>query len=226
MIRLNLAVSFTVTAFALQVTEPAPDAAEKATKPVTPPQWTRTTRYDELFRKYTRQYFGPGFDWKIFKAQAMAESNLSANAKSWVGARGLMQLMPATYREIQTKNPELGTIDDPRWNIAAGIFYDKRLYDAWSEMNMTESRLSYVLGSYNAGRGTLLNAKATVRKEGLDEQQWKHVENHAHKVPRWRYEETLNYVRRIQGFYETLSMRNGFHGFLSPPTEQAPAAAQ
>ena len=204
--------------------EPAPDEVRKPTTPESlASQWTQITRYDEIFRKYTRQYFGPGFDWRVFKAQAMAESNLSMTAKSWVGARGLMQLMPATYREIRTKNPELGSIDDPRWNIASGIFYDRKLYDAWSEMDLTQSRLSYVLGSYNAGRGTLLNAKATVQKEGLDEKRWPNVEDHAYKVPRWRYEETLNYVRRIQGFYQTLSMRNGFESFLPPPTEEAPA---
>ena len=163
MMRLNLAFGLIITAMALEATQAAPGEEEKATKSVTPAQWTKNTRYDEIFRKYTRQYFGPGFDWRVFKAQAMAESNLSVNAKSWVGARGLMQLMPATYREIQTKNRELGAIDDPRWNIAAGIFYDKKLYDAWSEMNITQSRMSYVLGSYNAGRGTLLNAKTTVQ---------------------------------------------------------------
>ena len=75
--------------------------------------------YDEIFRKYSKQYFGVGFDWKVFKAQAMTESNLNPEAKSWVGAKGVMQLMPATYQEIQSKNPEIGEISDPRWNIAA-----------------------------------------------------------------------------------------------------------
>jgi len=70
--------------------------------------------YDEIFRKYSKQYFGVGFDWKVFKAQAMTESNLNPEAKSWVGAKGLMQLMPATYQEIQSKNPEMGEMNDPR----------------------------------------------------------------------------------------------------------------
>ena len=39
--------------------------------------------YDEIFRKYSKQYFGVGFDWKVFKAQAMTESNLNPEAKSW-----------------------------------------------------------------------------------------------------------------------------------------------
>ena len=73
----------------------------------------RDGEYDELFKKYSKRYFGPAFDWRLFKAQAMAESNLSPAAKSGVGARGLMQLMPTTFREIQTRNPELKCIDHP-----------------------------------------------------------------------------------------------------------------
>jgi membrane-bound lytic murein transglycosylase F len=220
MMRLVLVLPFAAAAIALQIVEPA--QSPPGPKPAASSRWISNTRYDDLFKKYTRQYFGPGFDWKVFKAQAMAESNLSVTAKSWVGARGIMQLMPATYREIQTKNPELGQVDDPRWNIAAGIFYNKKLYEAWKEMGSIQTRLSYVLGSYNAGRGTLLNAKQTVQKEGLDEQQWRNVEDHAHKVPRWRYTETLNYVRRIQSFYGELSSRNGFQGFLPPPAAELP----
>jgi hypothetical protein len=45
----------------------------------------------------------------------MAESNLSHTARSHCGARGIMQLMPTTFGEIQSKNPELKSIDDPEW---------------------------------------------------------------------------------------------------------------
>src|SRR5690349_9992805 len=45
-------------------------------------------RFDETFAKYSKRYFGPGFDWTIFKSQAMAESSMNPEAKSPVGARG------------------------------------------------------------------------------------------------------------------------------------------
>src|SRR5262245_57828805 len=92
-----------------------------------------TDRYDDTFLKYSQRFFGPGYDWRIFKAQAMAESNIDMNAKSWVGARGIMQLMPSTFREIHTKNPEIVSINKPEWNIAAGIYYDRQLYLQWKD---------------------------------------------------------------------------------------------
>ncbi|MBL8960121.1 MAG: transglycosylase SLT domain-containing protein, partial [Gemmatimonadetes bacterium] len=81
--------------------------------------------YDDTFRKYSKRYFGPGFDWKLFKAQGMTESNLDATARSRVGARGVMQLMPSTARAIRSDNEDLSWVEDPEMNIAAGIAYDR-----------------------------------------------------------------------------------------------------
>src|SRR5262245_15383366 len=178
--------------------------------------------YDEISRKYSKKYIGVWFDWKGFNVQAMTESNLNPEAKSWVGAKGVMQLMPATYQEIQSKNPEIGEISDPRWNIAAGIFYDRKLWNSWTGHETIKDRLSFGLSSYNAGRGTILKAKGRAENEGLDSKAWTNVEIVAPKVPRWRYEETLNYVRRIQSFYVDISKRNGFESLLSPPENSTP----
>ena len=117
-----------------------------------------TKQYDETFRKYSKRYFGPAFDWTHFKAQAMAESNLDPNATSYVGARGLMQLMPSTYGAIQTQRPEFGAINDPEWNIAAGIMHDRYLWKLWSKEISEEERLNFMFSSYNAGQGTLARA--------------------------------------------------------------------
>ena len=77
--------------------------------PVDSDKWT--DEYDRHFRKYSKRYFGPLFDWHWFKAQAIAESNLNANAVSHVGARGLMQIMPDTFKEITDKNPHFAEVD-------------------------------------------------------------------------------------------------------------------
>ena len=154
-------------------------------------------RYDDTFRKYSKRYFGIGFDWRLFKAQGMAESGLDSTAVSRVGARGVMQLMPTTFREIASRNPDLRRIDDPEWNIAAAIWYDRSLWRQWESDSVTSDRREFMLASYNAGRGTLRNAQDAATAEHLDPRIWPSIETVAPRVRRWRHEETLSYVQRI-----------------------------
>jgi membrane-bound lytic murein transglycosylase F len=163
-----------------------------------------TDQYDETFRKYAKRYFGPNFDWKVFKAQALAESSLNPDAASPVGARGLMQLMPSTYQMIQSRTPELGSIDDPEWNIAAGIQHDRYLWKLWSKEVAELDRPSFMFASYNAGEGTITRATTVAREQNLDHAVWSNIETVAPNVRRWRYLETLGYVRRIERYYELL----------------------
>jgi len=156
-----------------------------------------TPKYDRHFRKYTKRFFGVGFDWKWFKAQAIAESNLRDDAKSWAGAKGIMQIIPRTFEEIQEKNPAFADIDEPRWNIAAGIYYDYQMYKRWKEIPPLENRMSFMFASYNAGRRTILNAQKVSKQDGLPGIHWEHIEAIAEKVPRWRHEETLGYIKKI-----------------------------
>lgn len=160
--------------------------------------------YDDIFRKYSKRFFGPGFDWQYFKAQGMAESGLSPEARSPVGARGIMQLMPSTYHAIQTNRPDLKQINDPESNIAAGILYDRDLWRRWEDHQITEERLRFMFAGYNAGPGTLLRAKRVARERQLDERVWANVETVAPEVQRWRYRETLGYVRKIEDNYQQL----------------------
>jgi soluble lytic murein transglycosylase-like protein len=162
-------------------------------------------RYDAYFKKYTKRYFGIGFDWKLFKAQGMAESGLSPTAKSRVGARGIMQLMPSTYQEISSHRPEMTAIDDPQWNIAAGIMHDRYLWSVWKDSVPDEDRWRFMFGGYNAGEGTIFRAQGVARASKLNERTWPNIESVAPNVPRWRYRETLGYVRTIQENRKRLS---------------------
>jgi len=95
-------------------------------------RYNRVTKYDVYFKKYTKHFFGPGFDWRYFKSQAVAESNLSSDAKSHGGAKGIMQIMPKTFEEIKYKNASIkGSFLQPKWNIAAGIYYDRAIWKLW-----------------------------------------------------------------------------------------------
>lgn len=173
--------------------------------------------YDDVFRKYSKRFFGPGFDWQYFKAQGMAESGLEAAAKSRVGARGIMQLMPSTYGAIRTNRPDLKEIDDPESNIAAGIMYDRDLWRGYGDHTDEAERLRFVFGGYNAGPGTMRRAKSVARSEQLDEYRWGSVVSVAPKVERWRYRETLGYVTRIEQNYQALREVPGRASATRPP---------
>ena len=163
-----------------------------------------TDRYDDTFRKYSQRFFGPGYDWRLFKAQAMAESNIDMKAKSWVGAKGIMQLMPTTFREIKSKNPEIVSINKPEWNIAAGIYYDRQLWKQWTDQQGENGCVKFMMASYNAGRGTLLRAQDVARIKTLDPVLWASIQSIAPEVPKWRHEETLSYVDRIDANLERM----------------------
>ncbi len=163
-----------------------------------------TDRHDDTFRKYSKRFFGVGFDWRIFKAQGMAESNLNLNAKSFVGAQGIMQLMPTTFQEIRSKNPEIKTINHPEWNIAAGVYYDRQLWTQWREDVDQFDHNRFMLSSYNAGRGTLMRAQEVARTKTLDPKLWPSIRAVAPEVPRWRHQETLGYIERIEAFLEQM----------------------
>jgi membrane-bound lytic murein transglycosylase F len=155
-------------------------------------------KYDSYFKKYAKRYFSVAFDWKLFKAQGMAESGLSPAARSWVGARGIMQLMPSTYHDISSHRPEMTSIDDPQWNIAAGILHDRDMWTLWKDGVPDDDRWRFMFGGYNAGEGTIFRAQGVARASKLNERTWPSIESIAPTVPRWRYRETLSYVRTIE----------------------------
>jgi membrane-bound lytic murein transglycosylase F len=164
-------------------------AAAASLEHVDHPQWT--TKYDGHFKKYSKRYFGPGFDWRWFKAQAIAESNLRPKARNPSGATGIMQILPTTFREIRDKNPSFASLHDPRWNIAAGIYYNRYLHQRWHErIGRFDEQLDYTFASYNAGFGRI--SKAFRKAGGADKPlPWTAVAAHS---PR----ETRNYVKKIR----------------------------
>ena len=164
-------------------------------------------RYDQIFRKYTKRFFGPAFDWRLFKAQGMAESGLDTAARSRVGARGIMQLMPSTFESIRSRAPDLVSIDDPEMNIAAGIRHNRALWRLWPEAATPVDQRQFMLASYNAGQGTIMRAQGVARASNLDPHVWPSIEAVAPRVRRWRQGETLRYLRTIEERFGLLDER-------------------
>ncbi len=154
------------------------------------PEWSK---YDHFFRKYTKEFFGKAVDWRLFKTQAIIESNLKYDAKSSRGAIGVMQIVPTTYKEIQTKNKRFKSksLHSPEWNIAAGICYNKYLFKRWNTDITNEKRITLMLASYNAGYSRV---KKAFKKAGKPENSWSSVAKH---VPR----ETRNYIKKINKLF-------------------------
>lgn len=155
----------------------------------TPVQANDDNSFDKFFREFTVRYFGASIDWRLFKAQGMVESRLTQKAKSRVGARGVMQVMPVTYKEIQRKNPifKSRSLDSASTNINAGVFYNYYLFGRWDGEVSAEQRIKLMLASYNAGYSRVLKA---FNKAGAPENDWAGI---SYYLPK----ETQNYVGRV-----------------------------
>jgi len=168
-------------------------------------KFKKIVRYDRHFSKYSKRFFGPGFDWHHFKAQAIAESELKPDAKSKSGATGIMQIMPKTFAEITRKNPGIrNRRSDPRWNIAAGIYYDRMLWKFWKEKRPYRDRLDFMFGSYNAGKGNILKAQKAAKKKGLNPNRWGSVKVVLPEITGKRSRETIGYVQKVRIIKEVL----------------------
>lgn len=168
-------------------------------------RYNRVTTFDTYFSKYTKRFFGPAFDWRYFKAQAVAESRLKAGARSHVGALGLMQIMPHTFKEIRKKNPAIkGTREQPRWNIAAGIYYDRQLWRTWKAERPFQDRLNFTFGAYNAGKMNIIRAQKAAQKSGLDPNRWASIRKTLPGVTGKHSRETIGYVDKIETITEVL----------------------
>jgi len=119
-------------------------------------------RFDPLIKKYSEKYNLP---WPLVKAQVWAESSFNPDALSPCGAKGLMQLMPATAEELLTGDRRRATGDlfDPELNIELGVRYDRVQFDHFPEIPKIEERYKFMLASYNCGRGYVNQALRLAR---------------------------------------------------------------
>ena len=168
-------------------------------------RYNRIVKFDKYFSKYSKRFFGTNFNWRYFKAQAVAESGLRADAESKVGAKGLMQIMPTTYKEILRKNRGIrGSRFQPRWNIAAGIYYDRTLWNAWKAERPRKDRINFMFGSYNAGKGNIIRAQKVARGMNINENLWEAIEISLPEVTGKHSRETIGYVKKINKVKEVL----------------------
>ncbi len=125
----------------------------------------RISNYDELLREYSDII---DWDWRLLAAQMYQESKFNEDARSWAGAFGLMQFMPATAKMYGVDSSSA-----PREHIRGAILHLSRLESFWQDrIPDPENRIHFTLASYNAGLGHVLDAANLAAELGYDPMIW------------------------------------------------------
>jgi membrane-bound lytic murein transglycosylase MltF len=147
----------------------------------------------QFFQKYAAEY---DFDWLMLAAQGYQESRLDQTVKSRVGAIGVMQVMPATGREL-----EVGDIRQTENNIHAGAKYLRRILDRhFADARFDElNRCLFAFAAYNAGPARVAGLRRDAERRGLDPNLW--FDNVELIAAEQIGQETVRYVGNIYKYY-------------------------
>jgi len=141
---------------------------ERATSDYLTSATGKLSAYDELLKRHAAEL---NWDWRLLASQAYQESRFKSDARSWAGASGLLQLMPATARQFGVRDPT-----DPEDNVQGATKYLKWLTGFWAErIEDEDERLNFILASYNVGPGHVEDAQRLAEKYGGNSKAWADV---------------------------------------------------
>lgn len=175
-----------------------------------PEKFVYISPFDSLFRLYADSVC----DWKMLAAIAYVESKFDTSAISYMGAQGLMQIMPATYRHTLAKMNVPDTMaQNVELDVMVAVRYLNELSNLFSFINESE-RINYILGGYNGGSNHIFDAMRLARKRGVNRYSWNSItpilasltdpEVYTDSVCQYGpfdATETLQYVRRVRRKY-------------------------
>jgi membrane-bound lytic murein transglycosylase MltF len=167
--------------------------------PTAESDWLRFEKTLEFFKVYGERY---QFDYLMMAAQGFQESGLNQDAKSHVGAIGIMQIMPATGKELG-----VGDIQQAEANVHGGIKYMRKLIDTYfSDADFDETnRTLFAFAAYNAGPGRIARLRKEAEAEGLNPDKWF---NNVELIAAKRVgQETVGYVRNIYKYYAAYKLQ-------------------
>ncbi|MCK5907354.1 MAG: transporter substrate-binding domain-containing protein [Flavobacteriales bacterium] len=170
----------------------------------------RISEYDDVVKKYSKKI---NWDWRLVSSIVYQESRFDHGAKSWVGAGGLMQIMPGTARELGMKN---GSASE---NIRVGTKYLKQIYNRFDNISDSIQRVKLTIASYNCGYGHVIDAQRLAEMNKKDKNNWdngvgesllklsnsKYYNLKGIKYGYVRGQEPYNYVNEIFDRYEIYS---------------------
>ena len=158
--------------------------------------------YDDYFREAADS---TGYDWTLIAAIACAESNFDSTAVSRVGAKGVMQVMPSTMRGFGIPD-SMHTDNYTNIMVAAELLKMLDNKKPFKRIESKEERIKFVLASYNAGYGHVLDAMSLAKKYGYNRYKWENnVDSFLiHKSKPEYYTDALCRNGRFKGWKETL----------------------
>lgn len=152
----------------------------------------------KLFQQFGEQY---ELDWLLLLAQAYQESRLNQDARSPAGAVGVMQILPATGREM-----DVGDISVLENNIHAGARYLRWMIDRYYDDAAVAptDRMLFALASYNAGPARVRALRSEAAEMGLNPDTW--FDNVEYVAAQRIGRETVEYVHNIYKYHIAFSL--------------------
>ncbi len=168
----------------------------------------KISKYDDIIKENASKL---GWDWRFLSSQVYQESRFDPTAESWAGATGLIQLMPATAKEVGVSNNY-----NPEQNIRGGVKYLDRMRDNFEAVEDSIQKVKFTLAAFNCGAGHVYDAMRLAEKHGKNPNIWdENVEEYILKLKDRKYylddvvrhgfvrgREPYNYVRDIFLRYE------------------------
>jgi membrane-bound lytic murein transglycosylase F len=166
--------------------------------------------YDDYVKPLGETY---QFDWRLIVAQMYQESRFKPDARSYAGARGLLQVLPSTAKELGYAIPF-----DEASGIEAGVTYLNWTRDRFEDYLPLDERLWFALAAYNAGFGHVQDARRLARQKGWNPDVWfGHVERAMLLLSRKEYysKARFGYVRGTEPVHYVRNIRDRYRGYLS-----------
>ncbi|HPE34853.1 MAG TPA: transporter substrate-binding domain-containing protein [Bacteroidales bacterium] len=121
--------------------------------------------WDDFIKEKSQQY---DLDWRLVTSLIYQESRFQPDASSWMGAFGLMQLMPETAEMLG-----IDSTSTPEEHIEAGMKYLKQLDSRFKDIiHDDDQRLKFVLAAYNAGLAHVFDARRLAIKYNKNPNVW------------------------------------------------------
>jgi membrane-bound lytic murein transglycosylase F len=124
----------------------------------------KISKYDDLIKKYSANL---PWDWRLTASLVYQESRFDPDASSWAGAKGLMQLMAPTAKDLGVSNRT-----SPEQSIKGGTRYLNQIWQRFDQISDSTQRIKFTMAAYNCGYGHVIDAQKLAEKRDFDKDRW------------------------------------------------------